>query len=72
MYVCVCAHVCVKERERERKRERALKVVLLPDWYPELIFTSITSLSIQSWISMKGLLQTIDLGNDEEERISQT
>ena len=23
-WICVCAHVCVKERERERERERDL------------------------------------------------
>lgn len=46
---------------------RALKEVILTDWYPELIYTSITSPSTWSRILMKGLLQTIDLSNDEEE-----
>lgn len=51
---------------------KALKVVILSDWYPELIFTSITSPSMWSRILMKSPLQTIDLGNDEEEGIGQT
>lgn len=45
---------------------QALKVVMLPEWYTELIFTFITSLSMWNRPLMKGLLQTIDLSNDEE------
>lgn len=45
---------------------QALKVVMLPDWYTELIFTFITSLSMWNRPLMKGPLQTIDLSNDEE------
>lgn len=51
---------------------KALKEVLLSARYPELIFTSITSLSMWSRILMKSALQTIDLSNDEEEGIGQT
>lgn len=60
--LCECALLCLK----------ALMVVALSDWYPELIFTSITSPSVWGRILMKGPPQTIDLSNDVGEGMGQT